>query len=50
MRETCTPNHRQVRLSQEGKLGLRWRIEREVVSGKGQFTCGAKVRELGFRV
>lgn len=26
----------------EGKLGLRWRIEKEVVSGKGQFSCGAK--------
>lgn len=26
----------------EGKLGLRWRTEREVLSGKGQFECGAK--------
>lgn len=26
----------------EKQLGLRWRTEREVVSGKGQFTCGAK--------
>lgn len=26
----------------EGLLGLRWRIEKEVISGKGQFTCGAK--------
>ncbi|VUZ40176.1 unnamed protein product [Hymenolepis diminuta] len=25
----------------EGKLGLRWRSEREVVSGKGQFICAA---------
>eukprot|EP00108_Taenia_solium_P012101 TsM_000481400 transcript=TsM_000481400 gene=TsM_000481400 len=25
----------------EKKLGLRWRSEREVVSGKGQFVCGA---------
>ena len=24
------------------QLGLRWRTEREVVSGKGQFMCGAK--------
>ena len=23
----------------EGKIGLRWRAEREVVSGKGQFEC-----------
>jgi protein FRA10AC1 len=26
----------------EGKLGLRWRTQREVVSGKGQFTCGTR--------
>lgn len=26
----------------EGAVGLRWRTEREVVSGKGQFSCGAK--------
>ncbi|CDS43527.1 protein FRA10AC1 [Echinococcus multilocularis] len=25
----------------EKKLGLRWRSEREVISGKGQFVCGA---------
>uniref|UniRef100_A0A183T0B8 Protein FRA10AC1 n=1 Tax=Schistocephalus solidus TaxID=70667 RepID=A0A183T0B8_SCHSO len=25
----------------ENKLGLRWRSEKEVVSGKGQFVCGA---------
>lgn len=25
----------------EGKIGLRWRVEREVISGKGQFTCGS---------
>jgi protein FRA10AC1 len=24
----------------EGKVGLRWRTEKEVVSGKGQFMCG----------
>ena len=24
----------------ENKVGLRWRIEKEVVSGKGQFDCG----------
>ncbi|KAF8403814.1 hypothetical protein HHK36_011920 [Tetracentron sinense] len=23
-----------------GKIGLRWRIEKEVISGKGQFICG----------
>ncbi len=27
---------------QEGKVGMRWRTEREVVAGKGQFICGAK--------
>ncbi|KAG7395062.1 hypothetical protein PHYBOEH_004259 [Phytophthora boehmeriae] len=27
---------------QEGKIGLRWRTEMEVVSGKGQFSCGNK--------
>lgn len=26
----------------ESKLGLRWRTQKEVVSGKGQFSCGAK--------
>ena len=26
----------------EGAVGLRWRTEAEVVSGKGQFSCGAK--------
>jgi protein FRA10AC1 len=26
----------------EGKVGLRWRTEAEVVSGKGQFICGNK--------
>ena len=26
----------------ENKIALRWRIEREVVSGKGQFLCGNK--------
>ena len=42
----------------EGKVGLRWRTEREVVSGKGQFTCGGvncdetqglRVMEVNFR-
>ena len=27
---------------EEGAIGMRWRTEREVVSGKGQFSCGAK--------
>ncbi|KAL8023006.1 putative folate-sensitive fragile site protein Fra10Ac1 [Plasmopara halstedii] len=27
---------------QEGKIGLRWRTEMEVVTGKGQFSCGNK--------
>ncbi|TDH71865.1 hypothetical protein CCR75_001054 [Bremia lactucae] len=26
----------------EGKIGLRWRTETEVVAGKGQFSCGNK--------
>ncbi|XP_072990394.1 uncharacterized protein [Typha latifolia] len=26
----------------KGKIGLRWRTEKEVVSGKGQFVCGNK--------
>ncbi|KAM0052317.1 putative folate-sensitive fragile site protein Fra10Ac1 [Helianthus debilis subsp. tardiflorus] len=25
-----------------GKVGLRWRTEKEVISGKGQFVCGNK--------
>ena len=28
----------------QGVLGLRWRTQRELVAGTGQFTCGAKVR------
>ena len=27
---------------QEGKVGLRWRTQQEVVSGLGHFICGAK--------
>ena len=30
----------------EGRVGLRWRTQ-EVVSGRGQFICGAKVRGCG---
>lgn len=26
----------------ENKIGMRWRVEKEVVDGKGQFTCGNK--------
>lgn len=26
----------------KGKIGLRWRTEKEVISGKGQFVCGNK--------
>lgn len=26
----------------ENKIAMRWRVEREVVQGKGQFSCGAK--------
>ncbi|KAF6779431.1 hypothetical protein AHF37_01171 [Paragonimus kellicotti] len=25
----------------ENKFGMRWRLEKEVISGKGQFTCGS---------
>ncbi len=25
----------------EGKVGLRWRVEREVVEGTGQYSCGS---------
>ncbi len=28
--------------AQGGKVGLRWRTEKEVVAGKGQFVCGAR--------
>lgn len=31
----------------ESRLGLRWRTQREVVAGKGQFSCGAVVRRGG---
>ena len=34
----------------EGRLGLRWRTQAEVVAGRGQFTCGAKVRRACVRV
>jgi protein FRA10AC1 len=27
---------------QEKKIAMRWRIDKEVVSGKGQFICGEK--------
>mmetsp|Transcript_37040 Transcript_37040/g.82340 ORF Transcript_37040/g.82340 Transcript_37040/m.82340 type:complete len:310 (+) Transcript_37040:95-1024(+) len=26
----------------ESKIGMRWRVQKEVISGKGQFVCGAK--------
>ena len=26
----------------EQKVGMRWRVEKEVVVGKGQFSCGNK--------
>lgn len=31
-----------LRLYKEGKVGLRWQIEAELVTGKGQFMCGEK--------
>lgn len=34
----------------EGKLGLRWRTEREVVAGKGQFSCGNKRCDVAERL
>lgn len=34
----------------EGRVGLRWRTQKEVVSGRGQFVCGAKVRANGMLV
>ena len=31
-----------------GRIGMRWRIEREVIQGKGQFICGArKCEQMG---
>lgn len=35
----------------EGKVGMRWRTEAEVVSGKGQFECGSITchRTIGLR-
>ncbi|KAK8495057.1 hypothetical protein V6N12_055206 [Hibiscus sabdariffa] len=30
------------KLYKSGKIGLRWRTEKEVISGKGQFICGNK--------
>lgn len=27
---------------QEDKVGMRWRSEKEVIAGKGQFSCGAR--------
>jgi hypothetical protein len=32
----------------EGRVGLRWRTQKEVVSGKGQFACGAVVSWVFF--
>ena len=29
------------RYYKEGKVGMRWRVEKEVIAGKGQFICGA---------
>ncbi|EFJ41245.1 alpha-1,2-mannosidase [Volvox carteri f. nagariensis] len=31
----------------QSKLGMRWRTQKEVVSGKGQFVCGAKGCDAG---
>ncbi|GLC41653.1 hypothetical protein PLESTB_000692600 [Pleodorina starrii] len=31
----------------QSKLGMRWRTQKEVMSGKGQFVCGAKGCEAG---
>lgn len=31
----------ELKFYKQGKIALRWRVEKEVVSGKGQFTCGS---------
>jgi len=31
-----------LKLFKENKIGLRWRTEKEVISGRGQFSCGNK--------
>lgn len=31
-----------LQLYKSGRVGMRWRIEREVITGKGQFVCGSK--------
>ena len=31
-----------LRYFRDGRVGLRWRTEQEVVMGRGQFSCGAK--------
>ncbi|KAG5891162.1 hypothetical protein JTB14_000550 [Gonioctena quinquepunctata] len=38
-------------LFKENKIALRWRVEKEVISGKGQFKCGNKKcsEEVGLR-
>ena len=33
-----------------GKIGLRWRTESEVVSGRGQFTCASKHCQSDFNL
>ncbi|GMI95725.1 hypothetical protein like AT4G15030 [Hibiscus trionum] len=38
-KEYCIADMSQYR---SGKIGLRWRTEKEVISGKGQFLCGNK--------
>jgi hypothetical protein len=39
LQEYCIADLRRYK---EQQLGLRWRTEKEVVAGKGQFSCGAK--------
>lgn len=39
-----------LRLYKEGKVGLRWRIEQEVLSGKGQFICGARGCDVAVKL
>jgi hypothetical protein len=31
-----------LQLYESNRVGMRWRIEKEVISGKGQFVCGSK--------
>lgn len=34
---------------ESGQLGVRWRTEKEVIDGKGQYTCGARKCDVNGR-